>query len=439
MANNRNNLLFIPICLLCLSCSRNDIEFGNIPDNNYTNIVYIDSVQPQLSTVILDSFATGNTTSFLLGKYKDPYLGLVSAKPFFQITIPSGVVDIASTSQFDSACFIIHLNKYYYGDTSLAQTIFVNELAQAIDYTYNNNLYNTSDIPAKPAALGSKKLKIQPSKNDSIIIRLDAAKGLEIYNKLQQKSDDVANDVNFQNYFKGIALSVNDNDTTAVYGLNGSDGNMVLRIYYHTTIPFPESKYVDFSSKANSYSFNQLVTNRAGTSLYSSTTGIKEFSSTQTNDLVFTQYGTGVLLKMIFPSIKGIIATDKIVKLQKAELIIRPMGQTYDNFKYKLPSKLYLAQTNGTNGIGTEVLDSTLNNIQYAAPSIDEIYGLNTYYRFNITSYINAMLTNNNVADVGFFLLENKDVLQVNRAVIGDSKQPLFKTQLLLTTLIINK
>jgi len=84
------------------------------------------------------------------------------------------------------------------------------------------------------------------------------------------------------------------------------------------------------------------------------------------------------------------------------------------------------------------VLDSTLNNIQYAAPSIDEIYGLNTYYRFNITSYINAMLTNNNVADVGFFLLENKDVLQVNRAVIGDSKQPLFKTQLLLTTLIIN-
>jgi hypothetical protein len=439
-ANGRNYLLFVAFSsILWESCSRNEIEFGNIPDNNYTNLVYIDTVEARLSTVVLDSFSTGGATSFLLGKYKDPYLGIISAVPFFQMTIPSETVSIASASQFDSACFIIPLNKYYYGDTSHEQTIYIKELARVIDYTYNENLYNTSNIPVKMIALGSKTLKIRPSADDSIVIRLSDAKGLELYNKLQQQSDDVASDDNFQNYFKGISLSVNDNDTTAIYGLNGSVGSFIMRVYYHTTVPYPESRSIDFASKANGYSFNQVITDRTGTSLYSTSAGTKEFSSEQTNNMAFTQYGAGVLLKMIFPSLKGIMTTDKIIKLQKAELIIRPVAQSYDNLKFKLPASLYLTQTNGTNVIGSAVLDSTLSDTQSISPVIDELYGVNTYYRFNITSYINSLLTNSGTEDAGFFLLENKDVLQVDRAIIGNGKQSLFKTQLLLTVLTINK
>jgi hypothetical protein len=437
-----NRMLIVSLILLiifCQSCYRNEIEFGNLPDNNYTDVVYIDTVEARLSTVVTDSFVMDNASSFLLGKYKDSYLGIITAKPFFQMTIPATTVSIPSTAKYDSACFIIHLNKYYYGDTSRAQTIYVNELAETIDYTYNNSLYNTSNFSIKSNPLANKTLKIRPSAGDSIVIRLNDTKGMELYNKLQQQSDEVMNDDNFQNYFKGISLSVNDNDTTAIYGLNGASGDLIMRIYYHTAIPYPENKWIDFTSKANSYSFNQVVTDRTGTSLYSATAGTKEFSSEQTNDMAFTQYGTGVLLKMTFPTLKGIITTNKIIKLQKADLIIRPVGQSYDDFKYKLPSSLYLAQTNGTNAIGSSVLDSTLSETQNASPFIDEIYGLNTFYRFNITSYISSLLTNSGTDDASFFLLENKDVLNVNRAVIGNRKQSLFKTQLLLTIIAINK
>src|SRR5260221_5050551 len=430
---NRMLIACILLFIFCQSCYRNEIEFGNLPDNNYTDIVYIDTVEARLSTVVTDSFVTNNAGSFLLGKYKDPYLGIIAARPFFQMTIPAATVSIPSTAKYDSACFIIHLNKYYYGDTSRAQTIYVNELAEIINYTYNNSLYNTSNFSVKPGALGNKTLKIRPSAGDSIVIRLNDTKGLELYNKLQQQSNEIMNDNNFQNYFKGISLSVNDNDTTAIYGLNGVAGNLMVRIYYHTAIPYPENKSVDFISEANSYSFNQVVTDRTGTSLYAATAGTKEFSSEQTNDMAFTQYGTGLLLKMTFPSLKGIITTNKIIKLQKAELIIRSIEQSYDDFKYKLPASLYLAQTNGTNAIGSSVLDSTLSETQNASPVIDEIYGLNTHYRFNVTSYINSLLTNSGTEDAGFFLLENKDMLHVNRAVIGNRKQSLFKTQLLLT------
>ncbi len=66
----------------------------------------------------------------------------------------------------------------------------------------------------------------------------------------------------FLNYFRGISIAVADNDTTAVYGLSGSAGTMVMRVHYHTTIPYPEDHYIDFTSLANNLAFNQRLTNR---------------------------------------------------------------------------------------------------------------------------------------------------------------------------------
>jgi uncharacterized protein DUF4270 len=419
-------LLIVFVSIFWLACSRSDIHFGNVPDNNYSNLVYIDTVEPKLSTFLLDSFVTNNGTSFLVGRYKDPYLGIVSTKPFFQMTIPAQPVTIASTSQFDSACLIVHLNKYYYGDTSRAQTFYVDELAQAINYTYNNNLYNTSDFPVKPVSLGRKTVRLRPSVDDSISIRLSDAKGVELFQNLQTQAEEVTNDDSFQNYFKGIRLSVNDADTTSVYGLNAATIN--LRIYYHATVPFPVSSSIDFPVNANSFSFNQILTDRTGTLLNLPST--KEYPSELTNGSSFTQYGAGVLLKLTFPSIKGILSTDKIVKLQKAVLVIRPMGQTYE--KLKLPGSLYLAQTDATNTIGAVVGTA-------APPVVDEIYGLDTYYKIDVTSFINGLLTTTGADDRGVFAVEGSSTREINRAVIGNGKQAIFKTQLQLTIFTVNK
>jgi hypothetical protein len=423
------------IALFVVACNRNNIEFGSLPDGNYTNLVYIDTVEARLSTVLLDSFATNQPNSFLVGKYHDPFLGIISTKPFFQLTIPSEV-SIPSTSQYDSLCFIIHLNKYYYGDTSRQQTILVNELSHAIDYSYNDKLYNTSNIPSKRLPLGTKTIKIHPNIDDSLIIRLNDDKGLELFNKLKEQSADITSDNDFQNYFKGVSISTSNSDTTAVYGLNGSAGSMLMRIYYHTTIPFPEPGFIDFLSKANSYAFNQIIADRTGTALYTTPAGLKQFPSEQTNDMGFAQEKTGVLLKIIFPSLKGIISTDKIVRLQKAELIVKPIGNSYN--RYNLPSRIYLAKTDGSNAIKSVVLDSTLTADQIVSPVIDNLYGLNTYYRFNITYDINNMLNNTGTEDQGFYILQETDRLQIDRIIAGNGRQSLYKTQLLLTVITIN-
>lgn len=432
LSNTRNCLLLFMIGpVLCQSCYRNDIEFGTLPDNNYTNLVYTDTIEPRLSTVVFDSFSTNGISSFLIGKYKDPYLGVISTKPFFQMTILSDTLSIPSTAVYDSLCFIAHPNKYYYGDTSRAQTIYVNELADIINYTYGSYLYNTSDFALKAPPLGSKTLKIRPSADTSIMIKLSDVKGSEFFSKLQQRADEILTDANFQNYFKGISLSVGDNDTSAVYGLDASANGIVMRVFYHNTIPYFQSKWVDFALKSGTYNFNQVIADRAGTPLYSSIPGIKEFLSENTNNVAYTQYGTGVLLKLTFPSLKNIVTTDKIIKLQKAELVIRPIGDSHDINKFKLPTNLSLVETNGTNSIGSTLVSNIV-------PVTDEIYGTDTYYKVDVSSYINNLLTTTDSEDQGLFFIGNPES-NVDRAMIGNGNQTIYRTQLLVTALVINK
>lgn len=431
------NLLLL-LSVVFSSCYRKDIQFGNVPEDSYSRLVYVDTVEARLSTVLTDSFATNAPASFLIGKYKDPYLGIISAKPFFQMAIPSGVTSltIPVTAHYDSTCIIIYLNKYYYGDTTKSITLHANELALPIDYSYSTNLYNTSSVPEKPTALGSQSLKIRPSVDDSVMIRINDSKGVELFNKLQGQANEITSQANFQNYFNGISLSVNSNDTSVVYGLNSTSGKIIMRVFYHLTTPSYQSQVVDFTSLNNTYAFNQIVTDRTGTQLYSAA-GIKEFPSEQTNDIAFTQHGAGVLMKVTFPSLKGILQSSNTVKLLKADLLIKPVGQSYNSF-LKLPSSLILARTDATNTIGSQLSDASGSSALVVQPVIDEIYGVDTYYLFTVTSYVNVLLTTAGSETNGFFLMEHPTDLQVNRAVIGNEHSS-YRTQLLLTIAIINK
>ncbi|HKZ66370.1 MAG TPA: hypothetical protein VJ111_08455, partial [Chitinophagaceae bacterium] len=97
MSGKLKPLLLLSLLLavsILYSCTRNNIEFGTIPENTYTTLVYTDTIGVQISTIIEDSFATSGDTAFLIGRYHDPYLGTVSTKSFFQMTVPSSIPEI---------------------------------------------------------------------------------------------------------------------------------------------------------------------------------------------------------------------------------------------------------------------------------------------------------------------------------------------------------
>lgn len=429
----------IPAICFLLSCERKEIDFGTVPENTYTHLIFIDTVGVSMSTLLIDSFSTGNASSFLVGKYKDPYLGLVTAQPFCQLNKPASVPAISDQAVFDSLSLIVRFNKYYYGDTSKTETINVNELDQPITLSYNNLMYNTSRVAVKPTPLGSKAISLRPSVDDSLFIRLNDVKGQELFAKLRAGSDEMNSTETFQYYFKGISLTTGDADTSVVYGIKDT---IFMRVNYHVNNPFPESRSVDFISQVNTEAFNQIITDRSGTNLLSSGKGVTEIPSSATNHLSFTQPGAGLYLKLGFPGLKGIIASENVIRLLKAELIIRPLRQSFDRYSMKLPSQVFLVNTDGSNIPGFSVTASA-GGVLYANPVIDNVFGLDNYYSFDVTSAISSMINTAGSEDDAFFAVQGYagSTVQLDRIIVGDASTstPGFTTQLKLSVLQIDK
>jgi hypothetical protein len=432
MKLQKKALLLIGCTSLLLACVKKNIQFGTDLGETSTRIIRVDTVTIDMSTFLLDSFPTNGVSDFLVGRYYDSALGSITAKPFLQLSLPSDN-NIGSNAVYDSLDVVIRLNKYYYGDTSKTNTITINELAAPIEYTYNNYLYNTSSIAEKTVPLGSRFVKINPATTDSIIIRLNDAKGLELFNKVKNNETEVANTTSFLNYFKGVSIGFSHNDKSAVYGIRLSANSVFMRLHYHTSTPYPEKKSRDFKFDSTVY-FNQLLTDRSNSSLSLFSRGL--IPSAKTNHHAYSQAGCGILLKMIFPGLRNILQVDPTVKLLNATLKLKVTKASYDG-KYNLPEKLFLTHTDATNLVGKVVTDSTGNYVLYSQPISDNIYEGGSFYSFNVTSLINTLMTTTGSIDNGFFLMDGipGSSTKVNRVIIDDSFIQGSKLELSLLTL----
>jgi len=214
-----------------------------------------------------------------------------------------------------------------------------------------------------------------------------------------------------------------------------------MRVHYHTTIPLPEAAYIDFASIANEYAFTQIIPDRTGTGLIAQSPSISEIFPAATNGRVYLQPGTALTLKMIFPTLKGILNRENngLVKLLKAELIVKPKYLSSDLYKYKLPASLGLATTNETNLVGSSLADASGTSTLSATPVIDEIYGIDNYYRFDVSGYINELLTTVGSEKSGFYLLQQSSIARsMDRLVVDATGGKESGVMLLLYVLNIN-
>lgn len=430
-------VLLMAALLQFTACYRETIQFAGDPPPGYTTIVRIDTITPQVSTVITDSFTTGSASSFLMGSIADPHLGTITARAFMQMGLPGTEIDIPEHAVFDSLTLLVPLNHYYYGDTQAVITAAVHELDETIALGYNDHLYNTSNFQVKTTALGSRQLRIRPLTDTVFSVRLSDAKGMELFNKLKRKDNDVLSSDDFLLYCKGIRLSATVAGAGTVYGIGVSGDTIRMRLHYHTTIPYPEEKHLDFPRLENALSFRQILVTRNGTLPDPVTAGRNEFPSASTGHMAFTQAGTGVLMKVLFPSLRNILSTDMPVNLLQAELIVRPVEQSFVTLA--LPPALRLSQTDESNFIGSFLADSSGVSILAASPVIDPLYGLNNHYRFNITNYINQLLQTPGSGGTGFFLVENhpSSTTRLHRGVFGDASLTGNNIQLVLHVLTV--
>jgi hypothetical protein len=435
---------FIPVIVisfiifLAAGCQKTAIQYGEqYVDNGVTNIILVDSISPVVSTIFKDSVVTSLGNSLLVGSYTDSYFGKTSASTYLQLA-PPALADLLNNAQYDSMALLMKCNGTYYGDTSAPVTFNVNQLSQEIKLAEGQSyFFNTSSFPVNSTTLGSRSFRLRPLTGDSANIRLDDAKGQELYNMIKNKSAILKDNILFTDYFKGLQVSAATNNN--VFSFKDS---VVMRLYYHQTDISRESKYFDFTFYNKPLQFNHISADRSGTPLAALNTQNNELSSVATGNTGYLQPATGIYLKIGFPYIRKLLERTDFIKIIRADLIVKPLQNSYNGF-YPLPPVLYGAQTDGANEAGTAIsaVVSGAAATETGNLSIDAVYGTNTNYTYDVTSYLQQEITVAAINKNGLLLIPPGDTRfsSLNRLVIGDVQNVKNKLQLNVYYISVNK
>ncbi len=416
-------------CLFFVSCEKEYIDFGSgFIDNSTTNMVYIDTSTVELSTLYVDSVTTSGSGSILAGNYNDPQFGAITSKSFVEMGIPTSY-DIPYGCVFDSAELILKLNKTFYGDTLTPYNIAVHQLTEPLKFRTNEyQFYNNQNFNYNSTPLGSKQLLIRPGFHDTLSIPLPQAVGLDLFDKLRTNSLEVSSNEQFMNYFYGLAIVANNNNL-----IMGFKDSVIMRLHYRKPDVFLINATIDFNINEADKQFNNISANRTGTAIAALGPSNSQLLSAQTQNKSYSQYISGALTKVRFPYLRNLLQLNNFVKVMKAQLILRPVSGTYFDY-YKLPPELRLSTTDQYNQIGTDI---TLYNPttgqtenQYGNLFMDDLYGINTAYTYDITDYIKEQIAISLNNQNGLLVLPTTPVTIFNRIVLGDSHYPKNNAQL---------
>ena len=435
--SQRSSVYILPFLFMMAvtGCTKPVISFQSVYNgDNATNVVKIDTFAVQVSTVFLDSFVTSGTSAQLLGRYIDPFFGTITSRSYSDIGTPNPLPTLTNYSVYDSIQLIMRINKTFYGDTTQMQRYEVSQLTQVMDFPgVQRAFFNNNSIPYDPLVLGSTEVKINPFAGltsqrigDSVKITMPNSMGQDLFGLLYRQPDTITNPVIFRGYFKGLTVYPDTTMPGAVYGFRDT---LILRIYYHDPGVVVVQKTADFHLTNAATQFNQISVDRSGTPTQSLTEANPELPSTSSGNQAFMQPITSLYVKLLFPTITNLLAYPDYIAVMKAQLIIKPVQGTYSPLHNLVP-QVNLSLTNQANTISGPLPYGNGNL------SIDYLYGTNTNYSYDITSYIQNALNQgaDNNAKNGLMLIAPAASYNTmfNRTVLGNSYNALKSNQISL-------
>jgi hypothetical protein len=387
------------IIQLLYSCQKIPVDFGSeVLTTSDPNIRLIDTLSVEVSTLQLDSFATNNTTIFIVGKHNDTALGTVEAKAYFEITPPVNDLANCTNCVFDSIEFRAKLTGGFSGDTLAPFTFSIHQLSRIMDEDTASVGYNISNSPYNPIPLASKTLSIRPSNKPDIKLKFPAPFGQELFNMLKRNSDTITNSSKFLKYFKGICIVGNISDNGMYYMIPADSGSSVIRLHYKITAPTPVPKYVDFKLGNSGHQFNSFTYDKTGTALDIFTPKRRQLkNSSQLGNKGFLHNNSGLYPKITLTNLFSIKELHPFVKVIKAEIEIRPAMGSYGNTTfYSLPPQMNLMPVDENNYINSSAINGNL--------VIDNLYGKDTKYTYDVTTFVNVMLAEGRASKRGLQL-----------------------------------
>lgn len=397
----KNRMKYYIIGVLSLiftaSCVTDDTvyEVGNDFIESDIQVRVIDTFSINAGTFKLDSIITSSTNRILLGYVKDEKLGTLSAKSYLQLI--SSTFSIDADAVYDSIGMILNYDNYYFGDTTKIQTYKLHRITETVTPEEGDSFYNTSSLQYDSDILGELSFTPKPNKpTDSLFIKMDDVLGEEIFDKIID--NDINNSDDFLQYFKGLAIISDETQDSNIIGFNAQEttstaGNSSMRLYY--TIEDDDSEdnsyYIDFVIASAAKQFNQISTDLSTAILDDFIDGEEIQSSTNTNNLIFSQAGSAISARIEIPAIKKLLEISNNGTTLSATLTFNPLIGSYNEIN-PLPEELAVYIVDHKNRIIQQLTDIDGNTANAVLSEEEDEFNQNTYYTTDLSGFVEQIL-----------------------------------------------
>jgi hypothetical protein len=359
----------------------------------------------------------------VVGSYADPEFGTLTASSFFRVNPPASV-NLPADAEYDSLRLVMLYNGYVVGDTNKPYTIRTHRLTGKLKKREDGYLYNTSVTAYDPDPLGAVSLVPRPNTYDTLAIRLDDDLGRELFYLLDEDDPIILENELFYNYFNGFTLQYEETNQ-AVLGFDFPSRNTasdqvtypVMRLYYHYFDFENRSKYIDFpvGSENVSLQYNQFAIHDPLVDFPSQQRD--KLPASQTGNKTYVQAGIGVITRLEIPYLRNILALHENIIVMKAEIQIEPVRATYGI--YPLPEDVRLYGSDAVNRFEPSFIVG-------ADLTIDEIYQEETWYTFDVTTFIQNKLVEetDETPSLLFTIAPDNLYKTFERIVVGSQHHP---------------
>lgn len=411
---------------LLTSCTTGDeiYEVGSDFIESEIQVRVIDTFSIKAGTYKLDSLITSSSNRILLGNVRDEKLGTFSSKSYMELTTTTFSLD--TDAVYDSIGMILNYDNYYYGDTTKIQTYKLHRITETVEPEDGVYFYNTSSLQYDADILGQISFIPKPNKpTDSLFIKMDDVLGQEIFDKIDD--NDINNSDDFLQYFKGLAIIPETTESNHILGFNAQTtettvGNSSMRLYY--TIPDDDNEdnsyYIDFVISDASKQFNQINSDLSSTILGSFEDEEEIKLSTETDNLIYTQSGTGITARIDIPSIKRLSELSENATTLSADLTFKPLKGSYSNSN-PLPEALSVFIVDSKNRIIQQLTDEDGEAAYAVLIQDDDEFEENTYYTIDLSSFVEQILYSDLDLNYALMIQNQENFNHVNNVIIENN------------------
>ena len=147
-------LIFSALAIIGLACGKTTEKIGNglLPENDHISALFTDTIDIVCHSETIDSMATKNMNTLLLGSMMDPIMGRTNAGFVTQLHLSAPNQRFGENPVVDSIILQLGISGYY-GDSTTLQTVHVYELADSL--SISEEYYQLSDTDIKPTDLAN--------------------------------------------------------------------------------------------------------------------------------------------------------------------------------------------------------------------------------------------------------------------------------------------